>query len=476
MGNNKIISNLIWRLLERVGAQAVSLVVSIILARMLEPSVYGTIAIINVLIVVFQVFVDSGLGNALIQKKNADDVDFSSVFFANIAFCVVLYVILWCLSPWIASFFTEPGMISMVRVLGITILISGVKNVQQAYVAKNMQFKKFFFSTLGGTVVAAIAGIIMAFLGYGVWALIFQQVINSFVDAIILWLTVEWRPKLLFSKTKFQNLFSYGWKLLVSSLIDVGYNNLRSLIIGKMYTKVDLAFYDRAQQIPNIIVSNINASIDSVLLPAMSEKQDNIAVIRDMTRKAMKTSFYLIAPMMIGIFVVAEPLIRFFLTDKWLGSFFFLRIFCVTYMFYPVHTANLNAIKALGRSDIFLKLEIIKKVIGLIILASTMWFGVKIMAYGLLLTCISGQIINSYPNKKLLGYGYWSQIKDLLPAIIMSVIMGIGVHLVSFIEVPLALSLIIQIIVGIIIYVLESRLTNNDVYWYLYEKAIHRKK
>ena len=275
MNNGTILSGFIWRFLERCGAQLVGFAVSVVLARILAPEAYGTVALITVITVILQVFVDSGLGNSLIQKKDADDLDFSSVFFANIAVCAALYIALFFLAPLIAGFYDNPELTPYIRVLGITVLVSGVKNVQQAYVSRNMLFKKFFFSTLGGTVAAGAAGIIMALCGFGIWALVAQQVINLSIDTIILWLTVKWRPKRMFSLERLKGLFSYGWKLLVSGLLDTGYAQLCALIIGKKYSPADLAYYNQGQRFPNIIVTNINASIDSVLLPAMSNVNED---------------------------------------------------------------------------------------------------------------------------------------------------------------------------------------------------------
>lgn len=465
--NKSVFSNLIWRFAERCGAQGVSFVVSIVLARILEPSVYGVIALVNVFTIILGVFIDSGLGSALIQKKDADDLDFSSVFYFNIAVCTFLYIIMYIAAPFIAIFYKMPELTSVVRVISLTLVISGVRNIQGAYVSKHMMFKRFFFSTLIGTIGAAVIGIIMAINGYGVWALVIQGLFNSTLDTIVLWITVKWRPKKMFSFYRLKGLFYYGWKLLVSALLDTGYNNIRALIIGKIYSPSDLALYNKGKTFPNLIVLNINTSIDSVLLPAMSKEQDKIDNVRSMTRRAIKTSTYIIMPLMMGLAVCAEPIIRILLTDKWLPSAFFMRIFCFSYAFWPVHTANLNAIKAIGRSDLFLKLEIVKKVIGLIAILSTMWISVEAMAYSLLVTSILSQIINSFPNKKLLKYSYLSQLKDMLPQISLSILMGAIVYCVQFLNLNSAITLIIQVFLGALIYVLGSKLFHIDSFEYL---------
>lgn len=468
MKNNKILSNLVWRFAERCGAQGVQFIVSIVLARLLVPDVYGTVALVTVFITILNVFVDSGMGSALIQKKGADDLDFSTVFYFNIAACCILYIGMFVMAPFIARFYDDPSLTSVIRVLGLTLIISGVKNVQQAYVSATMQFKRFFFATLGGTIGAAIVGIVIAYHGGGVWALVAQQVFNAAVDTVILWITVRWRPKRMFSIERLKGLFSFGWKLLASALLDTIYNDMRQLIIGKMYSSSDLAYYNQGKKFPNLIVTNINTSIDSVLLPTMSKEQDNRDNIKTMTSRAIKTSVYVMAPVMMGIAFVAEPLVTLVLTDKWLPCVPFLRIFCTTYMFYPIHTANLNAIKAMGRSDLFLKLEIVKKAVGLALLFSTMWFGVMAMAYSLLLGSILGQVINSWPNRKLLHYGYLEQLKDILPSILLAVAMGVCVGFISLPEWPVILTLCIQMAAGAVIYITGSVMFKLDSFRYLW--------
>ena len=462
-----VANNFLWRFAERCGAQGVSLVVSIVLARLLAPDVYGTIALVTVFTTILNVFVDSGLGNALIQKKDADDLDFSTVFFFNIAVCCLLYILLFIAAPLIARFYNSDELVPVVRVLGLTLIISGIKNVQQAYVSRTMQFKRFFFATLGGTIGAAIIGIAMAYYGYGVWALVVQQIFNATVDTIILWVTVKWRPKRVFSWTRLKVLLSFGWKLLASALLETLYNNIRQLIIGKLYTSTDLAQYNRGRQFPELIVSNVNTSIDSVLLPVMSKSQDDSKQIKSMMRRSIKTSTYIMAPLMMGLAFCAESIVGLILTDKWLPCVPFLRIFCIAYMFYPIHTANLNAIKAMGRSDLFLKLEIVKKIIGMTLLLSTMWFGVMAMTYSLLLNSVLSQIVNSWPNRKLLNYGYLEQLKDILPGIALAVFMGCCVNLVSLFNLSNIVTLLIQIPMGAVIYIGASAVLHLESYEYL---------
>lgn len=462
-----VLSNLIWKFAERCGAQIVQFIVSIVLARILAPEAYGTIALVLVFITILQVFVDSGLANALIQKKDADDVDFSSVFYFNVVWCILLYFIIFFCAPFISNFYDDQSLTSITRVLSLTVIISGLNNVQQAYVSKTLQFKKFFFATLTGTVSSAVVGIALAELGFGVWALVAQKIINILINTIVLWFTVKWRPKLVFSFSRLKHLVSYGWKLLASSLMDTVYNEIRQLIIGKLYTESDLAYYNQGKQFPNLIVTNINSSIDSVLFPVMAYEQDDRTHMKNMVRRAIKTSTFIMAPVMLGLAFTADNIVELVLSEKWLPCVPYLRIFCISFMFYPIHTANLNAMKAMGRSDLFLKLEIVKKVVGFALLFATMNFGVLIMAYSLLASSLINQIINTWPNRKLLNYGYLEQLKDILPGILLALFMGVCVSLISLIKLPLILTLAIQVAAGAVIYILSAKFLKFDSYTYI---------
>lgn len=473
----KVVSNLIWRFMERFGSQLVAMVVQIILARMLDPAVFGTVAKVTIITTILLVFVDSGMANSLIQKKDPDDLDFSSVFYFNMAFCLVLYAGLFAAAPAIARFYDDAQLTAIVRVLGLTVVVAGVKNVQQAYVSKTLQFKRFFFATLGGTLLSAAVGIIMVFCGFGMWAIVAQQLTNVTVNTAILWLTVGWRPKRMFSFERLKGLLGYGWKLLVSGLLDTVYNKLREIMIAVFYTDADLAYYNRGMTYPNLLVENINASIDSVLLPVLSAEQDHKEQVRNMTRRAIRISTYVMMPMMMGLAVCAEPLIRLLLTDKWLPCVPYLRIFCFSYAFYPLHTANLNAIKAMGRSDLFLKLEIIKKVFGVIILLVTLQYGVYVMALSLLFTSVMSQLINSWPNAKLLDYAYGHQLMDMLPAILLSLVMGAAVYPIQLFGWSDWVTLPVQVIAGAAVYILGSVIFRLDSFNYLLgimKKLMHR--
>lgn len=467
ISRKKVTSNLIWRLMERVGAQGVSFIVAIVIARILEPQIYGTIALVTVFTTILQVFVDSGLANTLIQKKDADDIDFSTVFFFNIAFCLVLYIAMFFAAPLISSFYKIPTLTSVIRVLSLTVVISGVKNVQQAYVSKTLQFKRFFWATLGGTLGAAIIGIIMALKGFGVWALVAQNLFNLTVDTTILWLSVKWRPKLVFSWSRLKGLFSFGSKLLVAKLLDTVYVELRTLIIGKKYSTEDLSFYNKGQQFPKLIVTNIDISVESVLFPVMSAEQDNKSQLQSMQKKVIQVNSFIMSPLMMGLAVCGEPLIRLLLTNKWLPCVPYLRIFCFIYAFTVFNTANMNAYRSLGRSDIYLKVELIRKVVGIIAILLTMRISVYAMAIGEVIATIVSLFINTYPNRKLLNYGFFKQLSDMIPNIVITLLMGIVVYCITFIGMGELITLVVQIITGVAIYLVLSILIKPPAFRYI---------
>lgn len=453
-----VLTSLIWKFLERAGVSGVQAVVQIVLARLLLPEDYGVIALIAVFIAVAQIFVTSGLNTALIQKKEVDDTDYSSVFFLSLIIAAVCYAILFITSPFIAEFYGNEIITPVLRVLGLTLFFGAFNSIQNAVIARTFTFKKLFISSLGAVIISGIAGIVIALLGCGVWALVGQQLVSYIVLCAIMWVTVNWRPKLLFSITRVKTLFSFGWKLLVSAQIDTIYNNISTLVIGKLYPANMLGYYTQGQQYPNAIVSNINASIQTVMLPAYAKNQDDKTVVKQIMRRALTTSSFLILPAMAGLAAVAEPLVLLLLTEKWIMAVPFLQIFCCVYALWPIHTVNLQAVNGIGRSDVFLKLEIIKKAVGLIALAITIPIGIYAMAIGMIFTGIISTFINSYPNKKLLNYSPLEQWKDIMPALLISLVMFAIVYLVTLLPLPCWAMLLIQIPLGVVIYFGLARL------------------
>lgn len=464
---SKTISGLLWKFAERIGAQAITFVLSIILARLLSPSDYGAIAILLVFITIADVFVNAGFGSALIQKKDADDLDFSSVFYFSFIFSVFVYFVVFLAAPFIANFYSMPILEQTLQVLALRIPVAAINSVQQAYVSRNMQFKKFFYSTLSGTATSAVVGIFMAYNGYGIWSLVWQYLSNAVINTIVLFSVINWHPQLVFSWQRLKSLFSYGWKLLLSGLLDTGYQSLNSLLIGKFYTPADLAFFDTGKKFPMVIVTNINSSISSVLFPALASEQDEPEKVKAHTRKAIQISSYIMWPMMLGMAACADNIVSLVLTDKWLSAVPYLQIACITYGLWPIHTANLQAINAMGRSDIFLKLEIVKKIVGISILMFTIQYGVLAIALGGIFGGIIGTFINSYPNGYLLKYSYMEQIKDILPSVILALFIAVIIKCFNnYFENSVSL-LIVDILLFITLYILISYLINNKEFNYI---------
>ncbi len=458
------IKNILWKFAERCGAQFVNLIITIILARILLPEDFGIIALINVFIVILNVFVDSGMANALIQKKNVDNKDFSSVFYFNIFQGIIIYILLYLLAPFIASFYENADITAMIRVAGTVLLISSIKNVQQAYVAKKLIFQKFFWATLIGTIISSVIGILLAYMHYGVWALIIQNVLNQLIDTIVLWIIVKWRPEKYFSFRRIGDLLSYGIKLLFSALIDTVYNNFQVLFIGKYYTESELAYYSKGKQLPGVLVININSAIESVLFPIMSDVQENREELKKITRNVISASTIILWPILAAVIASATEVVTVLLTEKWIDSVIFLQIFCLSYALWPIHTANLSVIKAYGKSDIFLKLEILKKAIGLTILLLVYDKGVHMIAASVLITGPISAFINWFPNSKNLSYRFFELLKDLLPAFGMAVAEFIVVYLLSFLPLNIYLKFILQIMVGMIIYILMLYFVKRNLF------------
>lgn len=464
-----VISSLVWKFLERLGTQGIQFVVSIILARLLLPSDYGIITMIMVFTAIANSFIQSGFSTSLIQKKNSDELDFSSVFYTSFVIAIVCYIILFLASPLIADFYQMPQIKVILRVLALTLFFGAFNSVQNAKLSKDMKFKTLFFSSLGAIIVSGTTGITMAYLGFGAWALVGQQLANIIASTIILWFTSGWRPKIMFSLTRVKGLFSYGWKIMCSSLIDTFYQNLYNLVIGKFYNSATLGNYNKGEQFPKLIAVNIDGAIGSVMLPAYAREQERKDKVKKMVRRAIVTSSLILFPLMLGLAAIAEPLVKILLTDKWLGCVPFMQILCVVYALYPINTANLQAIKALGKSDYFLKLEIIKKILGITVLIITVPHGVYTMAIGQVIVTIISTMINAFPNRKLLNYNYFEQVKDILPNLLIAILMFIVVYPIKYLIDNTILLLTIQIIVGAIIYIALMNIFKVEAFNYLFD-------
>ncbi|MBO5929513.1 MAG: lipopolysaccharide biosynthesis protein [Clostridia bacterium] len=458
MKENTIAGGLTWKLLERFGVQGIQFILQLVLARIMEPEHYGALAMMLIFVNLASVFIQTGFNTSLIQNKEVTDEDYSSVFWVTFFVSCVVYGGLFFAAPWIASYYNMPEIVWPFRVLMLVLFPGSFNSVQLAKVSRALDFRKVFFSNIGGIVVSGVIGIVMAYMGAGVWALVVQNVFNMLIACIVMWFVVDWRPRLVCNLKRVKVLLSYGWKLLVSGLLDTLYQEVRSLVIGKKYNADTLGFYNRGKQFPQFVINGINGAVQSVMLPAMSAKQDNKSQVKQLMQNSIAMSAYLIFPVLMGLAGVAKPLVQVLLTDKWLPCVPYLQIYCFTLIFTPVHTCNLQAINAMGRSDLFLKLEIIKKAYGILLLVAAVVFFDSPIAIALsgvastLLSCF----VNAFPNKKLIGYSYFEQIKDLLPALSFSVVMLGVVLLVGLLPIPSILTLLLQVIGGVGIYIALS--------------------
>lgn len=404
------------------------------------------------------VFIQSGFNTALIQNKDVTEEDYSSVLWVSLIVSAILYIAIYVGAPYLAEFYNMHELIKPLRVIAVILFPGAINSIQLAKVSREMDFKQVFKSNVAGVFVSGVLGIAVAYMGGGLWALVVQQISNVVTTCIVMRFTVKWKIKFVCNIARVKILFAYGWKLLVSGLLDTLYQDISSLVIGAKYNSATLGFYNRGKQFPQFIINAINGTVQSVMLPAMSAEQDDRTRVKSMMRNSITLSAYIIFPMMAGLAAVATPLIKILLTDKWLPAVPYMMIFCFTFAFYPVHSCNLQAINAMGRSDIFLKLEIIKKIQGILLLLIAIYFfdsPLAIAAVGLVGTW-TGWFINAYPNKKLIDYSYLEQIVDIMPSFVMALLMFGAVFSLNVLNLNIFIKIIVQIVIGILVYLVLS--------------------
>lgn len=469
IGKNTVMNGLFWSFAERITAQLVSTIVTIILARILDPSHYGVISIVTVFITFCNVFVTSGMGSAIVQKRTINEQDYNTGFFISIILSVVLYCILFACSPYIASFYAMPELKSIIRVMGLSLPLAAINSVQQARVRREMIFKSFFVATSLGTVISGIVGILLAINGFGVWALVAQFVTNKTVDTVVLSIVQKWFPKFRFSIQNAREIFSFGWKVLATELVYTLQGDIRSLIIGKVFGASDLAFYDQGQKFPALFVNNLNAALNKVMLPTYSRSQDNISRLKEMLRKTISVGIFVLAPILLGFAAIAGTFISVVLTDKWILCKPYIQIFCLYFLTRPLETGCHQAILAIGRSDIVLRIIIIINIFLLIVVcvSSFVFKSVLMIAVGSLFSTLISLFCFMYVSNKLLDYRIEEQLKDILPSIICGVIMAIVVSGVGLIGIDKTMLLFVQILIGCISYYTFAKLMSIDALSYL---------
>ena len=456
--SNSISKSLGWKLLERFGVSGGQFVLQIVLARLLSPEHYGVLSLMIVFTTLANVFIQNGLNTALIQNKDVKEEDYSSVFWVLVAMVVFFYTIIFVSAPFIGEFYKMPDIVNPLRVLALMLFPGALNAVQLAKISREMDFKKVFYSNVAAIVVSGVVSICIAYMGGGLWALVAQSVLNVLVACIVMRFTVKLRLIFKVNISRIKVLFSFGWKLMVSSLIDTLYADLRSLVIGKKYNSETLGYYNRGKQFPHFIINAVNGAVQSVMLPAMSHEQDDTVRLKELTRNSITMSAYIIFPILAGLAGTATTLVKLLLTDKWLPCVPYMQIYCLSLAFYPVHTCNLQAINAVGRSDVYLKLEIIKKIIGVTSLVCAVIFfdtPIAIALTGVISTGVNC-FVNAFPNKKFIGYSYFEQMKDIFPSFLLSLAM-LGIILaVEKIITGLWLTLFVQVIIGVAVYFVMS--------------------
>ena len=453
---SKTVKGVIWSSIDRFSTQGISFVFSILIARLLLPSDYGVIAMLGIFMAVSQCFIDSGFGTALIRKNDRTETDFCTVFYFNIVVACLFYGLLWITSPYIAQFYDMPLLETVTKVVGLNLIVGAFSGIQSAQLSIAIDFKSRAKISVVTTLFTGVVGLWLAYRGYGVWALVFQGLASNILRTILLWVTVRWMPKLIFSWESFKELFSFGSKLLASGLLDTVYNNIYTIVIGKFFSAKSLGVYSRADGLAQFPSSNITSVLQSVTFPVLSTIQDDEARLADAYKRFLRLSAFVVFPLMLGLSAVADPFIRIALTDKWEGAICFLQIICFSLMWYPIHAINLNLLQVKGRSDYFLKLEVIKKILGVATLCVTIPLGLVAMCYGRVFTSVVCLGLNTYYTNKLIGYGFVKQMKDLTHILIHSLIMFGVVFAIVYWLPSLWLQLIIGILVGLIYYVVGA--------------------
>lgn len=465
-GRKSVFNSITWKLFERSSSLAVTFGVTMVLARLLEPSDFGLVAMVMVFVSLSNIFVTSGLGNALIQKKNSDELDFSSMFWLNFFVSIVLYCVLFLVAPFIAGFYNYPQLITILRVLSLSLIIAGINSIQTAFISKNMMFKYYFFSTLSGKIASGILGIVLAFLGFGVWALVAQSLSVTFFETIILWFKVKWRPQKKFSLERVKTLYSFAWKIMLMSFIEAINDQLRNMFIGKKYSSDDLAYYDKGRLLPVNIITNIASSLSAVIFPVLSNSQDDKEKILLMCRRWTNIFSYCALPILAGMIVTAKAIIIILFSAKWLASIPFLQIACGMYMGWVIEVPIRETIKSLGHVDICLKMQIMKTIFSLMVLLSVMNYGVMAIALSGLVCVVFNIAVSAFYGNKYIHYKLAFLLSDIFPAFALSVFMGLVVSVTSLIPLPIFVVLVIQIIVGIVAYISTSIVTRNQSFQY----------
>lgn len=464
---NKTVTGFFWQLSQKVLCQVVSFGISVVLARLLLPSDYGVIAICSMFLVLTGIFIGGGLGTALVQKKNADDKDFCTVFYSGLVLSIVVYLAVFFAAPYIAIFFKNEQITAVIRVLALSMPIGTLSGVQNAFVSKQMIFKKFFYSSLIGTIASGAVGLGMALTGFGVWALVGQNLVSTITNTLVLFCIIDWHPKLIFSYERFKQLFSFGWKMAVVNILTTFFYQLKGYVIGYKYSAAQLAYYNRGEGLPGILYNNINGTISDVLFPALSQLQDDKEALKRALSRAMRISSFFLIPALFGLAAISDKLVIIIFSEKWLPSIPFMQVICMISCSDILGMANYQAIKAVGRADTLLKMEFLKRPAMFAILIATMFISPLAIAVGQLVYSILAFVVNAYPNRKYIGYPIWQQMKDVGKNFLISLVMAIVVYLLGTLGLNMYVSVVLQVVTGALLYYVMSRTLNKEDYGYV---------
>jgi teichuronic acid exporter len=471
---DKTFKGVFWSVSGKVTLQAIQFFIGIIIARILNPSDYGLIGMLSIFFAFSQAFIDSGFSTALIRKQESKDVDFSTVFFFNLFISVLFYILFYFSAEYIANFYAMPELELVTKIVSINLIINSLSTIQLTILTIKVDFKRIMLSSVISSVFAGIVGVTMAYLKYGYWALVVQSIIGAILNSLILWFLSDWRPKFIFSVSAFKELFDFGSKLLFARLIGTIYVNLYTLIIGKKFSAEALGLYSRADQLAGYPLMSLSNALESVTFPILSSIQDDKAKLSLAYRKYISLTAFVVFPVTVGCIVIAKPLIISVLTAKWLGAVLLFQIACLNFVWDPFTMINLNLLKVVGRSDLVLRLEIIKKSIGFTILILTIKYGIIAICIGRSVYSLIALFINMHYTYRIINVGYFSQISEMLPSFLSSLVMGAIIYYSTMLCASSISQLLVGILIGIISYLFISVLTKSknlkEVYVYLLEK------
>ena len=472
----KTISGILFKLFERAGSQIIGILISAVLARLLEPEVVGVVTLAEVFLLFFNVISSYGFGNSLIQKKDSKDIDFSTGFFSSLVLALILFFVIWITAPFIEAYYNYEayGFATVLRFLGLAVFANAIKSILQAVVAKRLIFKYYFYSSLLAIVTSGLAGILLAYLGFGIWALAVQNVLFEFVFVIVLWLLLKWHPVFAFSIKSLSEILRFGWKLIVFGIINVGYMQLRSLIIAKKYSSDQLAYFNKGFRLAKVIPEELGNSLMAVLFPVFSlEKND--AGVKSKVRRTVKVSFYIVCPMLLGMFSVADNFITLLFSEIWISSAIYLRVFCISYLFYVIQAIESESIKSLGKSGILLAINFISKGIGTLIILCTFQYGVFAISIGFMISLFIEFVMYSITSKKYISYSFIEQSKDIIPTLLMSLAVLAVCYFENRLCLAVSVKFVIQIMSGILVYLGLSFITKYEPFQYLLNLVLRKK-